>query len=108
MASLWQEILRVDRVGIHDDFFALGGHSLLAMQVVARLRHELGVNISLGSLFENSCIERLAVEVLGSLLAKEQIEMNSNDGALATTAPCRSTGREQPASAPRFQSVCEP
>ena len=36
VAAIWAEVLGIDPIGIHDDFFALGGHSLLATQVVSR------------------------------------------------------------------------
>ena len=38
IAEIWAEVLKLDRVGIHDNFFDLGGHSLLATQVISRLR----------------------------------------------------------------------
>ena len=47
MAAIWAEVLGIDPIGIHDDFFALGGHSLLATQVVSRIRQTLSVEISL-------------------------------------------------------------
>ena len=63
LAAIWCEVLRRDRVGIHDDFFELGGHSLLAAQVVARVRNTLGVQLALHSLFSASSVALLAQEI---------------------------------------------
>ena len=41
LAQIWAELLQLERVGRHDDFFALGGHSLLGMRLVVRLRQSL-------------------------------------------------------------------
>ncbi|GLF92744.1 non-ribosomal peptide synthetase [Streptomyces yaizuensis] len=51
LAEIWSDLLGVDRVGRHDDFFALGGHSLLAVRALSRLRTRWDVDISLGTLF---------------------------------------------------------
>ncbi|WP_433385475.1 amino acid adenylation domain-containing protein [Micromonospora sp. KLBMP9576] len=51
VAGVWAEVLGVERVGRHDDFFALGGHSLLAMRLVARIRQVLGREVSPAALF---------------------------------------------------------
>ncbi|AGC45224.1 non-ribosomal peptide synthetase [Myxococcus stipitatus DSM 14675] len=63
LAAIWSEVLRVERVGRHDDFFALGGHSLVATQVVARLRSALGVEVPLRALFESPTLEGFARRV---------------------------------------------
>lgn len=63
IAAVWSEVLKVERIGIHDDFFALGGHSLLATQIVARLRRALATDLSLRSLFEAPTIAGLAESI---------------------------------------------
>ena len=68
LAGLWSEILRVERVGINDDFFDLGGHSLLATRLIFQLREHFQVDLSLRALFEAPTIAMLApVIVQGQL-----------------------------------------
>jgi amino acid adenylation domain-containing protein len=63
VAAIWREVLGVERVGVHDDFFLLGGHSLSATRVVSRLRQQLGAELSLAVVFECSTLEALAAAV---------------------------------------------
>ncbi len=60
LAQLWQELLGVEPVGVHDSFFSLGGHSLLATQVISRLVDSLGVELSLEEIFAAPTIVELA------------------------------------------------
>ncbi len=69
LASIWREVLGVDRVGIDDDFFDLGGHSLLAVKMFARLQDTLGLTLPLAQLFDRSTIRQLAEAVTAELLA---------------------------------------
>ncbi|PCJ97583.1 MAG: non-ribosomal peptide synthetase, partial [Alteromonadaceae bacterium] len=64
LCVLWQDVLSVDRVGIHDNFFHLGGHSLLATRLIARINQALNVSLPLKSLFDHPSLERLAQVLL--------------------------------------------
>ncbi len=63
IAGIWAEVLELERVSVHDDFFALGGHSLNATQVMARLFDVFQVDLGLRSLFETPTVAGLAQSV---------------------------------------------
>jgi acyl-coenzyme A synthetase/AMP-(fatty) acid ligase/acyl carrier protein len=63
LAAFWCEVLELPEVGVTDDFFDLGGDSLLAMQLLARIRKQLEVDIPVRSLFDTPTIDRLALEI---------------------------------------------
>lgn len=61
------QLLNVDRVGVHDNFFDLGGHSLLASRLVSTLRRHYQVDLSLRELFEAPTVGDLATTISRSV-----------------------------------------
>ncbi len=66
IAAIWREVLAVERVGRHDNFFDLGGHSLLLVRVHSRLQEVLANDLSIVDLFRYSSVEALASHMNGS------------------------------------------
>jgi acyl carrier protein len=60
LAEMWRELLSVDQVSIHDNFFDLGGHSLLATRLAARIREVHKIDVPLRSLFETQTLGDLS------------------------------------------------
>ncbi|QDQ29197.1 amino acid adenylation domain-containing protein [Chitinimonas arctica] len=71
LAAIWTDLLKIEQVGRHDNFFALGGHSLLAVQLLSRLRQTLQVDLPLGELFEYPQLAQLAVRIGGAAGASQ-------------------------------------
>lgn len=63
IASIWGELLGIDGIGAHDDFFDLGGHSLLATRVLARVNEATGVRLALRDVFEAPSVRQLAARL---------------------------------------------
>jgi amino acid adenylation domain-containing protein len=63
LCRLWQEVLRRERVGIHDNFFNIGGHSLLAVQVISRIKQAFTVEMPLSVLFAAPTVARMAEHI---------------------------------------------
>ncbi|MET7834680.1 amino acid adenylation domain-containing protein [Micromonospora sediminicola] len=59
LAAIWSSVLKLDGIGLDDDFFALGGHSLLAARLVAAVRAQLGVDIPMRQLFAHPTVGAL-------------------------------------------------
>jgi acyl carrier protein len=60
VAGVWREVLKVERIGVHDNFIELGGHSLHAMQVAARLAKLLKLDLPMRRFFETASVSALA------------------------------------------------
>ncbi|MEJ6981954.1 amino acid adenylation domain-containing protein [Pedobacter sp. P351] len=61
LASIWQELLGAQQIGIHDNFFELGGHSLLAMRVISSIRRELKADVAIKDLFMRPTISQMGL-----------------------------------------------
>ncbi|MDE3105740.1 MAG: amino acid adenylation domain-containing protein [Acidobacteriota bacterium] len=63
LVTIWQEVLKLQRISVEDNFFELGGHSLLATQIISRIRNRFSVQMPLHSFLESPTIRDLAVKV---------------------------------------------
>jgi len=77
LARIWRELLKLSELGVHDNFFVIGGQSLLAVQLLSRIRGELGVDLPMRVLFESPTVAELAEVVSAALWVR--------DGALGST-----------------------
>lgn len=64
VATIWSELLGVEPVGVDDDFFELGGHSLAAVQIVSRIKQQLGLELEMGDFYDTPTVAHM-VELLG-------------------------------------------
>ncbi|MEN1836363.1 amino acid adenylation domain-containing protein [Pseudomonas lijiangensis] len=73
LASIWSQVLKVERVGRFDNFFSLGGHSLLAVTLIERMRQE-GLRADIKVLFNQPTLAALAA----SLTTEQDIQVPAN------------------------------
>jgi acyl carrier protein len=77
VAKIWGEVLSLDQVGIHDNFFDLGGHSLAATRVISRVIKGFGLELSLQSLFAAPTVAEMTVVITehqGKKLGEEKLD----------------------------------
>jgi amino acid adenylation domain-containing protein len=74
IATIWQDVLGVEEVGVFDNFFDLGGHSLLLVQVHARLQEKFDSSLAIVSLFAYPTIESLAKYLTEGRSASESLQ----------------------------------
>jgi thioesterase domain-containing protein len=72
LARIWADVLKLDRVGMHDNFFDLGGYSLLAVKLLKAVENLSTVNVSLASLFRAPTIKELA-DLLSAPHTQEEV-----------------------------------
>ncbi len=85
LVEIWSEVLKVERVGVNDNFFEMGGHSLMATRMMSQVRKRFGVEVGLRGFFEEATVEGLA----------SQIELALGAGRKSTAPPIIKASREQ-------------
>jgi acyl carrier protein len=80
LARIWESLLKVQNVGIHESFFDLGGHSILAARLMAQIRSSFGIQMAFHNIFRAPTISRLGA------LIDEKLQTQSPLQAGATAA----------------------
>jgi acyl-CoA synthetase (AMP-forming)/AMP-acid ligase II/thioesterase domain-containing protein/NAD(P)-dependent dehydrogenase (short-subunit alcohol dehydrogenase family)/acyl carrier protein len=89
LAEIFKKVLGLEKVGIHDNFFALGGHSVLAAQIVSQLRETFACELPLWVLFESSTIAELAQVIDKSHISSGDLTNANRDMEdTITSYPC--------------------
>ena len=81
LAEIWAEVLRLERVGVHDNFFQLGGDSILSIQIIARA-NQAGLRLTPKQLFQHQTVTELAT---AGTTPKVQVEQGPVTGAVPLT-----------------------
>ncbi|MBF8694597.1 non-ribosomal peptide synthetase, partial [Pseudomonas fulva] len=79
LATVWQDVLKLERVGVDDNFFELGGDSIISIQVVSRAR-QLGLHLTPKALFQHQTLRALA-QVVGTADTALQIDQGAVTGS---------------------------
>lgn len=95
LSDIWIDLLKVDSLGVTDNFFDLGGHSLLAGQAMARVARALGVSLPIKTIFEAPTIEELARRVDDAVAAKPHKRQASAPRLAEGGPPTLSTAQDQ-------------
>ena len=104
IAKIWAEILELQQIGIHENFFDSGGHSLLAMQLISKLSKALNQTISVKNLFLYPTIAKLS-ETIEKTLRKPE---TPGPEPLSTLQETERKVSEEKSSTPLFRFECRP
>jgi acyl transferase domain-containing protein/acyl carrier protein len=74
IAGIWRELLGIEQIGIHDNFFDMGGDSLLGIQVAVRLNEALTTELSVQDLFDVPTVAGLAEIIMTTVLAAQTLQ----------------------------------
>jgi amino acid adenylation domain-containing protein len=86
LAAIWSSVLKIEKIGILDDFFEIGGHSMIAVTMIIKIEKEFGIRLPLATLFEQSNIQKLS----------KVIENGIKPDKWRSLVPLRPTGSKKP------------
>ncbi|WP_139372962.1 amino acid adenylation domain-containing protein, partial [Nitrobacter vulgaris] len=75
LAAIWADLLQQPTIGVTDNFFELGGDSIIAIQLVSRIKRDLGQDLPLSRLFDMTTVESMAV----ALAPEMEVDKRSDD-----------------------------
>ncbi|ARV59845.1 hypothetical protein BZZ01_15500 [Nostocales cyanobacterium HT-58-2] len=78
IVEIWQQVFKLDQIGVYDNFFSLGGHSLIAIQIVSQIKKKFSKEIPLSAIFANSTVADLA-KIIAENLSKESKTSNQEN-----------------------------
>ncbi|MGP4086244.1 amino acid adenylation domain-containing protein [Streptomyces sp. KR55] len=87
LAELFCEILKLDSVGVHDNFFALGGHSMASMRLLGRIRAEFDVELSIRDVFDALTVAGIEAKLEGAAKARPALRPVENREETWAVAP---------------------
>ncbi|WP_217212980.1 non-ribosomal peptide synthetase [Streptomyces sp. AC550_RSS872] len=90
LAELFCEVLKLDSVGVHDNFFALGGHSMASMRLLGRIRTEFRAELSIRDVFDALTVAGIAAKLDGASAARpalRPVEGEQPESAVRPVAP---------------------
>jgi acyl carrier protein len=87
LAAIWRDVLKIDQIGIHDNFFEFGGHSLLAVQLIVRINKQLQIEFPLYALFETPTVAGLSAQL--ETVLKQNIPYKINLIKALQRKPCQ-------------------
>ncbi|QHI35400.1 Tyrocidine synthase 3 [Kordia antarctica] len=79
LAVLWQEVLKQETIGIHDDFLSLGGQSIVAIKLITRIHREFEILLELKDVFRERTIEKLSDYMETIIMLEKQQNTNENE-----------------------------
>ena len=71
IAGIWADALRIETVGMNDNFFDLGGHSLMVTQLINRVEHRTGVRLSIREVYDSPTVAEMKTALLERVVAEQ-------------------------------------